>query len=103
MGIVDTIRTKYVILAAILILCKLEGEDVKIIFGIRHFWIQHTQIDSKSHGYHFFPDLHLRCLYIRKGPSLSLRDWFMINIYLYKVTIKRNTFKLIKFHYNVLI
>ena len=37
------------ILAATLILCKLEGQDVKIIFGIRHFWIQHAQIDLKSH------------------------------------------------------
>ena len=74
MGILDTISTKYVILAAILILCKLEGQDVKIIFGIRHFWIQHTQIDLKSHDYRFFPDLHLRCLYIRKGPSLFCQN-----------------------------
>ena len=33
------------ILAAILILCKLEGQGVNIIFVIRHFWIQHAQID----------------------------------------------------------
>ena len=43
------------ILAAILFLCKLEGQDVKIIFGIHHFWIQHTQIDLKSHRYRFSP------------------------------------------------
>ena len=36
------------ILAAILILCKLEGQDVKIIVGIHHFWIQHAQIDFKK-------------------------------------------------------
>ena len=36
------------ILAAILILCKLESQDVKIIFGIHQFWIQHTQIDFKK-------------------------------------------------------
>ena len=40
-----TIKPKFMILAAILILCKLKGQDVKIIFGIRHFWIQHAQID----------------------------------------------------------
>ena len=34
-----TIRPKSMILAAILILCKLEGQDIKIIFGIHHFWI----------------------------------------------------------------
>ena len=33
------------ILAAILFLCKLEGQDVKIDFGIHHGWTQHTQID----------------------------------------------------------
>ena len=38
----DTKRPKFMILAAILILCKLEGQDVEIIFGIRHFWIQHA-------------------------------------------------------------
>ena len=58
-----TIRPKFMILAAILILCILEGQDVKIIFGIRHFWIQHTQIDLQSHRYRFFPHLHLRCPY----------------------------------------
>ena len=42
-----TIRLKLMILAAILNLCKLEGQDVKIIFGIRHFWIQRAQIDLK--------------------------------------------------------
>ena len=42
-----TIRPKFMILAAILILYKLEGQDVNIIFGIRHFWIQHAQIDLK--------------------------------------------------------
>ena len=48
-----TIKLKFMILAAILILCKLEGQDVKIIFGICHFWIQHAQINLKSHRYHF--------------------------------------------------
>ena len=43
------------ILVSILFLCKLGGQDVKIIFGIRHLWIQHTQIDLKSHRYRFFP------------------------------------------------
>ena len=65
-----TIRPKLMILAAILILCKLDGQDVKIIFGIRHFWIQHAQIDLKSHRYRFFPHLHLRCPYYWNGPSL---------------------------------
>ena len=50
------------ILAAILFLCKLEGQDVKINFGIRHFWTQHTQIDLKSHRYRFYLDLHLTSL-----------------------------------------
>ena len=36
------------ILAAILRLFKLEGEDVKINFGIHNFWTQHTQIDVKN-------------------------------------------------------
>ena len=49
-------------LAAILFSCKLGGQDVKIIIGIRHFWIQHTQIDLKSHRYRFFPHLHLTSL-----------------------------------------
>ena len=40
-----TIRPKFMILAAILILCKLKGQDVKIIFGIHHLWIQRAQID----------------------------------------------------------
>ena len=44
-------HSSLVILAAILFLCKLEGQNVKIIFGIRHFWTQHTQIDLKSHRY----------------------------------------------------
>ena len=47
------------ILAAILFLCKLEGQDVKIDFGIHHFWTQHTQVDNKSHIYRFYLDLHL--------------------------------------------
>ena len=34
----------------------------KIIFGIHHFWIQHTQIDLKSHRYRFSPHLHLTSL-----------------------------------------
>ena len=58
-----TIRLKLMILAAILNLCKLEGQDVKIIFGIRHFWIQRAQIDLKSHRYRFFPHLHLNSPY----------------------------------------
>ena len=58
------------ILAAILFLCKLKGQDVKIIFGIRHFWIQHTQINFKSHRYRFFPNLHLGCLYFMNSPGL---------------------------------
>ena len=62
--------SKFMILAAILILCKLEGQDVKIIFGIRHFWIQHAQIDWKSHRYRFSPHLYLRCLYFRNRPCL---------------------------------
>ena len=40
-----TFRPKFMNLAAILILCKLEGQEVEIIFGIHHFWIQHAQID----------------------------------------------------------
>ena len=59
------------ILAAILILCKLEGQDVKIIFGIHHFWIQHAQIDLKSHRYRFSSHLHLRCLHFRNRPFYS--------------------------------
>ena len=58
------------ILAAILFLCKLGGQDVKIIFGIRHFWIQHTQIDLKSHRYRFFPHLHLTSF-----SRLLLKKW----------------------------
>ena len=50
------------ILAAILFLCKLEGQDVKIDFGIHHGWTQHTQIDLKSHRYHFYLDLLLDSL-----------------------------------------
>ena len=50
------------ILAAILFLCKLEGQDVKINFDIRHFWTQHTQIDLKSHRYHFYLEKHLTSL-----------------------------------------
>ena len=44
MSISVTIRPKFIILAVILILYKLEGQDIKIIFGIRHFWIQHAQM-----------------------------------------------------------
>ena len=65
-----TIRPKFMTLAAILIFCKVEGQDVKIIFGIHHLWIQHAQIKLKSHRYRFFPHLHLRCLYYWNGPSL---------------------------------
>ena len=50
---------KFMILAAILFLCKLEGQDVKINFGIRYFWTQHTQIDLISHRYRFYLNLHL--------------------------------------------
>ena len=54
---------QFMILAAILFLCKLGGQDIRIIFGIHHFWTQHTQIDLKSYRYRFYLDLHLRCLY----------------------------------------
>ena len=50
------------ILAAILFLCKLEGQDVNIIFGIHHFWTQHIQIDLKSHRYRFYLEMHLTSL-----------------------------------------
>ena len=60
------------ILAAILILCKLEGQDVKNIFGIHHFWIQHAQIDFKSHRYRF--SSHPRCPYFKNRPCLWLRS-----------------------------
>ena len=36
------------IFEAILFLCKLEGQDVKINFSIHHVWTQHTQIDFKN-------------------------------------------------------
>ena len=44
---------------------------MKIIFGICHFWIQHTQIDLKSHRRRFSPHLYLRCLHFRDEPSLN--------------------------------
>ena len=37
--------SKFKILAAILFLCKLEGQDLNIIFGIHHGWTQHTRIN----------------------------------------------------------
>ena len=60
----------FMILAAILILCKLEGQDVKIILVSTIFWIQHAQIDLKSHRYRFSSNLHLRCPYFRNRPCL---------------------------------
>ena len=71
--ILDTIWPKFTILAAILYSYKFERKDVKIIFGIHHFWIQHTQIDLKSHWYRFSLHLHLTSLsrpLFRNGPCL---------------------------------
>ena len=69
-SILDNNIPKFLILVAILFLCKLEGQDIRIIFGIHHFWTQHTQIDLKSHRYCFYLDLHLRCLYSWNSPNL---------------------------------
>ena len=45
-----TIRPKFMILATILISCKLEGQNIKIIFGIRHFWC-FREVPSNSEEY----------------------------------------------------
>ena len=66
---------QFMILAAILFLCKLGGQDIRIIFGIHHFWTQHTQIDLKSYRYRFYLDLHLRCLYSWNSPNLYVMQF----------------------------
>ena len=73
-----TVSPKFMILiSCILILCKLEGQEVKIIFGIRHFWIQHAQIDLKVIGTAFSyictSDVHI--------TEMDLVYMYICNIY----------------------
>ena len=69
------------IVATILFKCNVEGQDVKMSFGIHHFWIQHTHIDLKNHGYRFSPHFHptslmIQAIFFKNGPCL----YFLIAI-----------------------
>ena len=46
--IIRVLHTNLMILVVILFLCKLEGQNITIIYGIHGCWIQHTQIDFKK-------------------------------------------------------
>ena len=58
-------------------LCKLGGQDLKILLGNRIFWIQHTQIRLKSLVPNFYSKMLLTFTFPR-NPTRLLREMLMV-------------------------